>query len=106
MKPLCFFLLCILFVRLSMADDATPTRIRRQIESTPITQKVALSNDQWRRVLTPRQFQVLREAKTEAPYKNAYWNNHEKGMYLCGACGSALFSSDTTFESHTGCTTY
>src|SRR5437868_15369658 len=100
MKLLCFFLLCILFVRLSMAD-ATPTRIRRQIESTPMTQKVALSNDQWRKVLAPGQFQVLREAKTEAPYKNAYWNNHEKGIYLCGACGNELFSSDTKFESHT-----
>ena len=85
-----------------MADDATPTRIRRQIKSTPITQKVALSNDQWRKVLTPGQFQVLREAKTEAPYKNAYWNNYEKGIYLCGACGNELFSSDTKFESHTG----
>ena len=102
MKPLCFFLLCIVFVRLSMADDATATRIHRQIESTPMTQKVALSNDQWRKVLAPGQFQVLREAKTEAPYKNAYWNNHEKGIYLCGACGNELFSSDTKFESHTG----
>jgi peptide-methionine (R)-S-oxide reductase len=102
MKPLCFFLLCIVFVRLSMADDATATRIHRQIQSTPMTQKVALSNDQWRKVLAPGQFQVLREAKTEAPYKNAYWSNHEKGIYLCGACGNELFSSDTKFESHTG----
>ena len=102
MKPLCFFLLCIVFARLSMADDATATRIHRQIESTPMTQKVALSNDQWRKVLAPGQFQVLREAKTEAPYKNAYWNNHQQGIYLCGACGSKLFSSDSKFESRTG----
>jgi len=102
MRPFCFFLLCIVFVRLGMADDATATQIRRQIESTPMTQKVTLSNDQWRKVLTSGQFQVLREAKTEAPYKNAYWNNHEKGIYLCGACGNELFSSDTKFESHTG----
>jgi peptide-methionine (R)-S-oxide reductase len=67
-----------------------------------MTQKVALSVDQWRKVLTPGQFQVLREAKTEAPYRNAYWNNHEKGIYLCGACGNLLFSSDTKFESRTG----
>jgi hypothetical protein len=43
-----------------------------------MTQKVTLSDDQWRKILAPGQFQVLREAKTEAPYKNQYWNNHEK----------------------------
>jgi peptide-methionine (R)-S-oxide reductase len=102
MKSLALFLLCILPVQLSMADDAGATRIRRQIESTPITQKVALSDDQWRKVPTPGQFQILREAKTEPPYKNAYWNNHQKGIYLCAACGNQLFSSDTKFESRTG----
>jgi peptide-methionine (R)-S-oxide reductase len=102
MQRLTLFLLCILSVRVSQADDADATRIRRQIESTPMAQKVTLSNDQWRKVLAPGQFQVLREAKTEAPYKNQYWNNHEKGIYLCAACGNELFSSETKFESRTG----
>jgi peptide-methionine (R)-S-oxide reductase len=102
MKPLRLFLPCMLFVRLSMADDAAATRIRQQIVSTPMTRKVALSDDQWRKVLTPGQFQVLRQAKTEPPYKNLYWNNHEKGIYLCAACGNELFSSDAKFESRTG----
>lgn len=102
MKRLLFFFLCILSARLGTAGDAEVARIRRQIESTPMTQKVSLSNDQWRAVLTPGQFQVLREAKTEAPYKNQYWNNHQKGIYLCAACGNELFSSDTKFESRTG----
>src|ERR1700740_2060255 len=98
MKPLHLFLLLILPARLSIAEDTAAPRIRRQIESTPMAQKVTLSNDQWRKVLSPGQFQVLREAKTEAPYKNQYWNNHEKGIYLCAACGSELFGSDTKFE--------
>ena len=102
MKSFLLFLVFILPVNLGLADDAQVARIRRQIESTPMTQKVNLSDDQWRRILAPGQFQVLREAKTEAPYKNLYWNNHEKGIYLCGACGNQLFSSDTKFESHTG----
>lgn len=95
-------MLFILPVRLSVAGDAEATRIRQQIQSTPITQKVTLSDVQWRKVLTPGQFQVLREAKTELPYKNQYWNNHAKGIYLCAACGSELFGSDAKFESHTG----
>lgn len=102
MQRLTLFLLCILCVRVSQADDADAKRIRRQIESTPMTKKVTLTNDQWRKVLALGQFQVLREAKTEAPYKNQYWNNHEKGIYLCAACGNELFSSETKFESRTG----
>ena len=102
MKYLPLFLLFILPVNLALAEDAQVARIRRQIESTPMAQKVTLSDDQWRKILGPGQFQVLREAKTEAPYKNAYWNNHEKGIYLCAACGNKLFSSDTKFESRTG----
>jgi peptide-methionine (R)-S-oxide reductase len=102
MKPLSLFLLCILPVHLSMAEDAEAARIRRQIESTPMTQKLTSSDGQWQKILTPGQFQVLREAKTEAPYKNAYWNNHEKGIYLCAACGNELFESVTKFESRTG----
>jgi peptide-methionine (R)-S-oxide reductase len=102
MKSLPLFLLFILPVNLALAEDAQVARIRRQIESTPMAQKVTLSDDQWRKILAPGQFQVLREAKTEAPYKNAYWNNHEKGIYLCAACGNKLFSSDTKFESRTG----
>ena len=102
MKSLPLFLLFILPAGLGLADDTQVARIRRQIASTPMTQKVTLSNDQWRKILAPGQFQVLREAKTEAPYKNAYWNNHEKGIYLCAACGDHLFGSDAKFESHTG----
>jgi peptide-methionine (R)-S-oxide reductase len=102
MQRLTLLLLCILSVRVSQAEDADATRIRRQIKSTPITHKVTLSDDQWRKVLAPGQFQILREAKTEAPYKNQYWNNHEKGIYLCAACGNELFSSETKFESRTG----
>src|SRR5436305_3368175 len=102
MTRLSLFLLCILHGHPSMAEDAGAARLRRQIESTPMTQKLTFSDDQWRKILTPGQFQVLREAKTEASYKNAYWNNHEKGIYLCAACGNQLFSSGTKFESRTG----
>src|SRR4029450_5489601 len=102
MQYLILSLLCLFSVRLSLADGGDATRIRRQIESIPLTQKVTLSAEQWRKVLTPAQFQVLREAKTEAPYKNQYWNNHEKGIYLCAACGNELFDSIAKFESRTG----
>jgi peptide-methionine (R)-S-oxide reductase len=102
MRHLTLLLLCAFSLRLSLAEDAEAARIQRQIESTPMMQKVTLNDAQWRKVLTPGQFQILREAKTEAPYKNQYWNNHGKGTYLCAACGNELFGSDTKFESRTG----
>ena len=102
MRHLTLLLLCAFSLRLSLAEDAEAARIQRQIESTPMTQKVTLNDARWRKVLTPGQFQILREAKTEPPYKNQYWNNHNKGTYLCAACGNDLFGSDTKFESRTG----
>ena len=102
MQRLLLFLLCVLTARFSMAEDAEATRIRRQISSLPMNEKVTLNDDKWRKILTPAQFTVLRRAGTEPPYKNEYWNNHEKGIYLCAACGNKLFASDTKFESGTG----
>jgi peptide-methionine (R)-S-oxide reductase len=102
MQRLLFFLLLTSCVRPGMAEDPEASRIRRQIASIPMTQKVTLTNDQWRKILTPAQFQVLRQAGTEPPYRNEYWNNHQKGIYLCVACGNDLFGSQTKFESRTG----
>jgi peptide-methionine (R)-S-oxide reductase len=64
--------------------------------------KVKLTNDQWREILAPAQFHVLREAGTEPPFKNEYANNHERGIYVCTACRNELFDSKTKFESGTG----
>lgn len=60
------------------------------------------SNTDWKKKLTPEQYRVLREKGTEPPFSGQYVNNHDTGMYHCAACGTALFSSDTKFESHSG----
>jgi peptide methionine sulfoxide reductase msrA/msrB len=68
------------------------------IESAPIVKTDA----EWRQLLTEEQYGVTRRAGTERPFANAYWDNHEKGVYRCGNCGSDLFTSDAKFDSGTG----
>jgi len=56
----------------------------------------------WKEKLSPEQYKVMREKGTEPPFTGEYLNFHEKGMFLCAACGQELFSSDTKFDSGTG----
>jgi peptide-methionine (R)-S-oxide reductase len=60
------------------------------------------SEEEWKKVLTPEQYHVLRQKGTERPFSGNLYYNKEKGVYTCAACGQELFSSDTKFESGTG----
>jgi peptide-methionine (R)-S-oxide reductase len=64
--------------------------------------KVVKAESEWRRQLTPISFEVTRREGTERPFTGATWNLHDKGLYRCICCDTALFSSSTKFESGTG----
>lgn len=66
------------------------------------TDKVVKTDAEWKKQLTPMQYDVLRHAGTERAYTGDTWNNHEAGVYRCAADGNLLFSSKTKFESGTG----
>jgi len=68
----------------------------------PVIEKIVKSDAEWKKELTPEQYEVLRQAGTERAFTGKYWNNHEKGTYVCAADGNPLFSSDTKFDSGTG----
>jgi peptide-methionine (R)-S-oxide reductase len=89
-------------------DHAAPaSATAAALPSSPIkvkimTDKVEKTADEWRKILTPEQFRVLREKGTERAYSGPLWDNHERGVYRCAGCGQPLFTSDTKFESGTG----
>ncbi len=65
-------------------------------------QKIQMTDEDWKKKLTPEQYNIMRQKGTEAPFSGQYVNNHDKGMFTCAACGNQLFSSDTKFDSGTG----
>jgi methionine-R-sulfoxide reductase len=64
--------------------------------------KLTLSDDEWRRRLTPEQFRVLRASGTERPFCGTLLDNKQHGVYSCAGCGLPLFTSDAKFNSGTG----
>ena len=67
-----------------------------------MSEKVAKTEEEWRRELGPERYAVLRQAATEPPFKGRYVHTKEDGVYRCGGCGAELFASDTKFDSGTG----
>ncbi|RYY90049.1 MAG: peptide-methionine (R)-S-oxide reductase [Chitinophagaceae bacterium] len=64
--------------------------------------KVAVVNDEWKKILPADVYSVAREKGTERPWSSPLEGNKEKGTYYCAVCGNALFVSDTKFESGCG----
>ncbi|KND57396.1 Peptide methionine sulfoxide reductase MsrB [Candidatus Burkholderia verschuerenii] len=68
----------------------------------PETFEIVHSEDEWRKLLSPMQFDVLRREGTERPYTSPLNDEHRVGTFSCAGCRLAVFSSRTKFDSHTG----
>ncbi|MGE5321863.1 MAG: peptide-methionine (R)-S-oxide reductase MsrB [Actinomycetota bacterium] len=64
--------------------------------------RVVKSEEEWKQQLSPQAYEVTRHEGTERAFTGEYWNLHDKGIFRCACCGTALFDSDTKFESGTG----
>lgn len=67
-----------------------------------MTDRVERTEAEWRAMLTPEQYRVMRERGTERPFSGKYHKSTGQGFYVCGACGAKLFSSATKFDSGCG----
>jgi methionine-R-sulfoxide reductase len=73
-----------------------------KISAMDTSKKLNRTEEEWKKILTPEQYHVLREKGTDAPFTGKLTFNKEKGNYLCAGCGSELFTSDMKFESNCG----
>jgi len=64
--------------------------------------RVERTNEEWKQLLTPEQYHVLREKGTERAFTGEYWDHKGEGVYVCAACGTPLFEAETKFQSGTG----
>jgi len=71
-----------------------------------MTEKLTLSDAEWREKLTHEQYQILRQHGTERAFTGKYEGNKAPGMYFCAGCGTPLFASDTKFNSGSGWPSY
>ncbi|CAN5348550.1 peptide-methionine (R)-S-oxide reductase MsrB [soil metagenome] len=67
-----------------------------------MSDRVVLTDEQWRERLTPEQYEVTRRKGTERPFTGTYWDAKDEGVYRCVACDAPLFHSETKYDSGTG----
>jgi len=84
------------------ARSAENSRDENRSKEQKMPDKTVRSEEQWKQLLTPAQYYVLREKGTERPFVNQFDHHFESGVYACAACGQELFSSTTKFNSGCG----
>jgi peptide-methionine (R)-S-oxide reductase len=93
-------ILAILIVGISLAFGCE--NINGQSKTAQENRRLSKPAAEWKKKLTANQYEIMVNRGTEPPFANAYYNNHQKGVYVSAATGEVLFSSEDKFESGTG----
>ncbi|HET8854458.1 MAG TPA: peptide-methionine (R)-S-oxide reductase MsrB [Salinimicrobium sp.] len=90
-------------VKEEFAEKTANEVLENPVDADTITVgNVEKSQEQWKEILEPAEYEILREGGTEPAFLNEYYDNKEEGIYYCGACGLPVYSSKTKFHSGTG----
>ena len=98
MKNVIFLFSFVLFTVSGCAQSSSHS----EKAASDMIDKVEKSEEEWKKILTPEQYYVLRQQGTEPAYSGEYHDHKAKGIYVCAACGNELFSSSAKFRSGTG----
>lgn len=71
-------------------------------DTTPNNYPFQKTDNEWKQILTSKEYRILRKGGTEIPFINEYDGNKREGIYVCGACGQVLYSSENKYDSGTG----
>ncbi len=98
------FIAVVLFSWLTMGSCAQKNHESgiNQNSGMKVTEKIFKSEEEWKKLLTKEQYEVLRQKGTERPYTGLYDQHFIKGSYFCAACGLKLFDSDSKFDAGCG----
>lgn len=84
------------------SDRKADLSLVKNVVAMDTVKKIERSEEEWKKILTPEQYYILRQKGTDRPFTGALTYNKEEGTYYCAACGNELFTSDMKFESHCG----
>ncbi len=97
-----FILIFLLGIVLMNCQEKPQNNMSENENKDSISRDLTTSEQDWKEILSPEEYYVLREKGTERPGTGEYNLFFEDGTYVCKACGAELFSSDSKFESHCG----
>jgi methionine-R-sulfoxide reductase len=92
------FLFTVMLASCQTSTTNTTTSKPKEIMETSYNK----TDEEWKKILTPEQYEVLRQKGTERPHTSPLNNNFEPGTYVCAGCGTELFTSTQKFDGHCG----
>ncbi|RRJ93568.1 peptide-methionine (R)-S-oxide reductase MsrB [Flavobacterium macacae] len=92
----------ILLVVAVLTFSSCHSQEKKEKPTKKMSTKVQKTDAEWKKELTPEQYEVLRNKGTERAFTGEYYNHFEKGDYVCAACGNVLFHSNAKFDSDCG----